>query len=148
MSLDQLAHNAPDYSSAFTERVRAMRSRIQGELSLTLAHKDTMDYSSGQVLEHYDPGSHIRAQIWISSRAPLWTSVFMRSIAPNEWVQISEDEVPPPEQELVKSIGAILSSEGFGEVSASQQKEPLPGHFTELDSAPSTVFQHFFSEVV
>jgi hypothetical protein len=90
----------------------------------------------------------MRVQIWISSRAPLWTAVCLLATEPDTWSEVERDTAGTRADEFVGAVRAILASTALQEVSAAEQTVVMPNCATELDNTPANALQWFFTEIV
>ena len=148
---------SPDYSAAFTARVKALAKQLEADLGVPLSHDSNMSYRSGQYVAFKaslrPAKGFVEVRIYLSSKAPLFAVyVIDRS---GTLMPAGKASHPVPENRLpAEIIGQLdvcrtrLRQEGYTEVAHSLFDVPAPGCTTEMDDLPATVFQYLFAEII
>lgn len=155
--LIQDAIDAPaDFTRKFTKEVDAIRAELQSQVSVPVSHHSEMNYANGQRLafcldDEGNPTAQEQAayemQIHISSKARLFAIYNLNRVGKNEWRPISEADLPHQSVNPIRLTEAMLKSMGYERVANAYLSKEVPGHFTELDGVPATVFEVLFSEL-
>lgn len=133
-----------DYSLQFTERVALLGTQLSSLMSSAPKHISDMNYSAGQALEWCYEGDGVRLQFWFSSRGPLWAAVEFVRQSNNAWSPSLQFDMRASAR--VAKAATLLLQAGWVFLDA-HHHEPINNMVTELDGVPTTVFQHFFTEM-
>jgi hypothetical protein len=161
----------PDYSAAFTQRVRTLAKTVEDKLALPVQHDADMNYSAGQqVIVWLDKSCHpvlpndrdakYRLVDYVSSKGPFFAFVVMRLsdtaagwrekglTEPRPyWTIIGAKDLLEKIASIQKKISAVLRSSDYALVEEPVLSQEVEGHVTELDGKPATVFEVLFSEI-
>lgn len=139
-----------DFSAGFTERIETIRHQLQDRFGVRLTHDSDMNYASAQKLEYQKSGEHnstFAADLFLSSKAPLFTTGFKMLRAPNEWDVVGREDVPSEFLSDIEPLESHLEKIGWRFVDEKQSEERVVGRTTLLDGAPATVFDLLFAEI-
>jgi hypothetical protein len=93
-----------------------------------------------------------KVHFYVSAKARLFAVRVFEARAPTraakEWVVLREDAGKTPCSEVVEKGAAVLESNGYRRLSGPVLNELAPGHVTEMDGVPATVFDVLFSEIL
>ena len=146
----QAIEKEPDYSEAFTKKVDTLRKDLAVTLNIDLLHDTDMNYSVAQKLSHLtrdSNGKGYKMDIYISSRAPIFTVCWLKCVSNNEWSAIVGEQLPKSIQRLKEKVVVRLQEKGMKEIEADKLNELVPGAVTDMDGAPATFFDVLFSEL-
>lgn len=135
----------PDYSESFTRRVEALADQVRARCGATVSHSADMNYASSQTITATPESGDCQVRCYVSSRGPLFTiATFEREgnawrIAPNECRSCAQ---------LIACVRDISVEFALREVPSKDWSLPAPGHVTDMDGAPATLFDVLFSELL
>jgi hypothetical protein len=145
----------PDRSPGFTAEVQRLGAALQAALGVSLKHDSDMNYANGQklavgVLEDGTAvemqRSHFEVDIYISSKGRFYAMLFLQRVRGNEWKTL-DPEVALGAPALLRTIRGTLAHAGYKELAGAQLWDTVPGHLTEMDGVPATLFAVLFSEI-
>jgi hypothetical protein len=145
----------PDHSCEFTNKIKALRDKVETAIGAPVYHEPEMNYSvsqrmylyfdeSGRQVEEDADSRVLRLDFLMSSRAPLYTSITLVRIDTNEW-QLGSSIT---EVAQLSAMHRILQQEGYEFVHGQILEELVSGAVTEMDGVPATVFEVLFTELV
>ena len=158
----QAVESEPDYSPAFEQRMADLRERIERDTGHVVEHESDMNYSAAHTLRvPFDaagnavtPGgadSRFELVVFVSSKGPFFTvrgrERMTGSRSAETWRPHPTREMPGAVQSASEVLHSIMSDAGFEPLNGPVLDIIVPGHYTELDGAPATVFQVLFTEL-
>jgi hypothetical protein len=145
IDLNHYLAQPPDYSESFTRRVVALADHLKARCGATISHSADMNYASSQTIVVMPESGGCQVRCYISSRGPLFAiATFERE--GNAW-RIAQVECRPCAQ-LIACVRDTLVEFGLREVPSKYWSLPAPGHATDMDGAPATMFDVLFSELL
>ncbi len=153
--LQTMTAKAENYAS-FTNRVKGIGKIISEELGISVRHDPDMNYSRGQKLSFWVNHQGISVGIekgdfeialFISSKGKLCAWRFLKKITRNEWGPTSLESLPGQFKQMIGKLTLKLESHGYQLITDDILDQFVPGHYTEMDEAPATLFNVLFSEL-
>lgn len=161
----------PDYSEAFTDKVKSLVRALQEVLSARIEHDADMNYSAAQKIVIWLDGkcrpvwpsvdrAVFQVLVLVSSRGAFFTIVTMRLTQSATdwkekglekpgpvWAPAGNGDLPDEIVNLKKTIAAVMQSKHYTLLEGPVLSREVAGQLTELDGKPATVFEVLFSEV-
>ncbi len=139
----------------FDALIERLKSKFEAQLGVPIRLDRDMNYNASNSLEIYldrdgrlVPGDSTQssrmAVIVVSSLGKFYTVLARSQTKPRVWEASPIEDV----SSLIDKISGILEDEELENLEGNVLDEMAPGHRTQLDNAPATVFQVLFGEIV
>lgn len=139
----------------FDALIARLKSEFEGRLGVSIELDRDRNYSASNRLRVYldregrpvperSTVSLRMANFIVSARGKFYTVMAHTQTEPRYWDLTPTVEVAS----LIEEVSEIFSKEGIERLEGDVLDEIAPGHRTEFDNAPATVFQVLFGEIV
>ncbi len=144
----------PDIAN-FDALIERLKTRFEAQFGVPVGLDRDMNYSASNSLEVYldragrpvpeNAAESLKTAVFVvSSLGSFYTVLARTQTKPRYW------EPSPTENlsSLIEQVSSIFENEGIERLEGEVLDEIAPGHRTQLDNAPATVFQVLFGELV